>query len=566
MFKNHKSFYWVLLTGVFILGILVRTVRLDSVPIELFGDEVDAGYQAYSLLKTGHDYKGNFLPLYIQSFSEWRAPILMYSMVPFVGIFGLNEWGVRMTAAFWGVLSLLGFYLLLRELKVAPQVNLISILLLTVLPWHIQYSRAGYELTLLSSEVIFGALFLIRALKTKKILPAILSATIFGMTFYTYSTANIFTPLLVIGLVIIFLQNKWSGSVNRRVLCSLFGVIFILVSPLVVSVLFGHAADRFQKFSVFNDQTIVDQINRYRSVDGENKYLGIFFQNKPVYFVKRIVSNYLNAFSPDFLFGHGDVTFRQSLHEVGGFFWTEAFLILTGLIVTIRKKRPEDSEKVMFLWILIAPIPASLTIDGASHASRLFYMIFPLIYFGAVGAVYLIESARKIGKVLVIILSLTLMLEFLNFQHYYWVHYQAQSWRWWQDGYKEAIHSIRALTLDGKYQKVVIENTYEPSYIRYLFWTKTDPRLMFGVSDEMKPGEVDGLSGFCLPEQIECFVDFQGTPPQSVVKKGTLYMISQDRNVPGDWDWEKSGPKNVNVIKTIRNPYGYPIFYLITAR
>ena len=75
-----------------LLSFFLRSYRLDYV--ELFGDELDAGYQAYSIMTTGRDYYGNFMPTYMHSFSEWRAPGLMYSMVLFIKIFGLNEWGV----------------------------------------------------------------------------------------------------------------------------------------------------------------------------------------------------------------------------------------------------------------------------------------------------------------------------------------------------------------------------------------------------------------------------------------------------------------------------------------
>lgn len=569
VFKSNKALFILLLIGIFILGGFLRTIKLDTVPIELFGDEVDAGYQAYSLLTTGRDYKGNFLPIYIQSFSEWRAPGFMYSMVPFIYLFGLNEWGVRLTAAFWGMVSLVGFYLLLKEVGTKTGTVLLALFLLAISPWHIQYSRAGFEPTLLSSLVIFGALFLLRALRNGKLREAILAAIVFGLSFYAYNTANVFVPLFVIGLIYLY-----PGSSKRKSnVLRFFLLVLVMVIPLLFSVLQGHAADRYRRFSVFYDDSIVDKINRYRSVSGENKFLGLVFHNKPFLWTKKIVSNYLNSFSPDFLFGHGDVTFRHSLHEVGGFFWTEAILIVLGLLTIARKKELQFNDKAMIFWLLLSPAPASLTIDGSNHASRLFYMIFPLVYFASVGGLSLIEKLQSARsrlessgyKIILVLVSLAIAIEFLNYQHYYWAHYPIESWRWWHYGYKEAIASINSLASSANYRKIIIENTYEPAYIRYLFWTKVDPRVIFNVSDTLRPGAVDGLSGFCLPGDKVCFVDFGSKAPQDIIQANTLYLISQERNVPGDWDWEKTPPKSVRVIKTIRNPYGTPIFYLITA-
>ena len=98
-----KKNFWLIL--ILILAIFLRFFRLDY--LELFGDEIDAGYQSYSLMETGRDYKGHFMPLYAQSFSEWRAPMMMYFMTPFIKVLGLNEWGIRSYSAFFGVVSIL---------------------------------------------------------------------------------------------------------------------------------------------------------------------------------------------------------------------------------------------------------------------------------------------------------------------------------------------------------------------------------------------------------------------------------------------------------------------------
>src|SRR3972149_12034802 len=96
---------WVLLSLVIFLGSFLRFGFLDKVPPELFGDEVDVGYQAASLLHTGRDLYGQVMPTYIHSLSEWRAPLLMYATVPTVAALGLNEWGVRAPQALFGALA-----------------------------------------------------------------------------------------------------------------------------------------------------------------------------------------------------------------------------------------------------------------------------------------------------------------------------------------------------------------------------------------------------------------------------------------------------------------------------
>jgi len=217
---------WIIFL-IFILALFLRIYRLDY--LELFGDELDAGYQSYSLLTTGRDYRGNLLPTYIHSFSEWRAPGLMYVMMPFISIFGLDEWGVRVGPVVFGVLSILGFYLLLLKINVSKNICLISAFLLAVTPWHIQYSRSGFEITLLSCLLIFGLYFLI-------IKRFFISAILLGFSLYTYSIANILMPLLIV-LTLYFYKINFKNFF-RFVLIGLF---FSL--PIVYRLFFGHVGD-----------------------------------------------------------------------------------------------------------------------------------------------------------------------------------------------------------------------------------------------------------------------------------------------------------------------------------
>ena len=66
--KREKLFLIVILFIAFFL----RLWKIGEVPVSLFGDELDVGYHAYSILKTGKDYSGNFMPLHFQSLAECK--------------------------------------------------------------------------------------------------------------------------------------------------------------------------------------------------------------------------------------------------------------------------------------------------------------------------------------------------------------------------------------------------------------------------------------------------------------------------------------------------------------
>lgn len=544
MVKWLISNKWLIL--IVLIATFLRVYRLDY--LELFGDEIDAGYQSYSLLMTGGDYKGHLIPAYAQSFSEWRAPGLMYAMVPFIKVFGLNEWGVRLTSAFFGITLILAWNWLLETLLVDKRLRLLSCLLLAIVPWQVQYSRSGFELTMMSTFLILGTVFWIKSLKLNKLIFIVYAALCFVIALYTYNTANLYVPLLVLISSIVF---GWQIKKMLRLFC--FG--FILSLPLIINIIWGSAASRFKLFSVWNNKEVAAEVNTLRNESG-NSFFSKGIYNKYVVSAKKIIFNYSNALGSNFLFNEGDVTFRQSLHKVGNLFWVMLPLIVFGLYKSFSVKKIDSANKYMFWFTLISPIPASLTIDGYNHASRLFLLSLPLTYWAAKGW----SSLNKRASILVFLI---LIFEFSNYQLFYWKNYRQESWKWWHTGYKELMTDIKLEKVN--YEKVIIDNVYEPSLIRYLFWNKINPKYVPNIVDKMEQ-RVDSFNAFKLPSENIYFADFNGPIKPSLLQKGTLYAFSQDINVVGDRDLNIEPPEGIKILKTIRNYNGIPIFYLVSKK
>jgi len=157
IFKKNQSLIFLLL--VVLLGVFLRFYRLDQAPISLSGDEVDIGYNSYSLLKTGRDVTGHPWPVSLQTLIDVKPFLLAYVLVPFVKFFGLSEWSVRLPNAILGSLGILVLCLLVKELfanSVHPKgvhsatlrvsLPLIAALLLAISPWHFHFSRGVFEI------------------------------------------------------------------------------------------------------------------------------------------------------------------------------------------------------------------------------------------------------------------------------------------------------------------------------------------------------------------------------------------------------------------------------------
>ena len=69
----------------------------------------------------------------------------MYLTIPSVWIFGLSEFAARLPSAVFGVLTCIAIFFLAKKLTGSNAISYASFFLLSITPWHLQFSRAGFE-------------------------------------------------------------------------------------------------------------------------------------------------------------------------------------------------------------------------------------------------------------------------------------------------------------------------------------------------------------------------------------------------------------------------------------
>ncbi len=536
------------------LATFLRLFKLGTLPISLFGDEIDVGYHAWSLVTTGRDYMGNLLPTYIQSLAEWRAPLLMYVTAPFIKLLGPTPLAVRLPVALLGVLNIYLVYLLARKLFKSKQVGLLSALVLALTPWHIHYSRAAFESTLLLTLLLSGTLFFV----LKRYSLSILS---FILTLYTYSTANLFTPLLALSLFLIF-QTK---GTFKLLLKKSYLLIFLL--PIGYHLTLGQAAGRFKLVSVFQDQEIIYDIVNQRTAlwVNQNSWQEKLFHNKAISFAGKIGSNYLSAFSPQFLFISGDPNFRHSISRFGELLWvTTPFLILG--FVQLLKNINKKENKLILAWLLLAPISSALTSDGAMHATRLILMLPPLVIITALGlkSIFAILSKKRAKFLLLIFLTL-LAINSTAYWYRYSAHYKLESARHWHFGYQEIGQKLSPLVDSAN--RIFINNTYEPSLLKVAFFIQYPP-VKFQkdfTTDISEENIVKGFDGFKFGDKFYFGKARNLDDLYKLLNPGDIYLVAQGQEVPGNWDWSKEPPTELKTLEHVKDVFGNPLLYLITS-
>lgn len=558
---------------VLVIALFLRIWQIDKVPVSLFGDELDLGYQAYSILHTGKDYYGNAWPVHFHSLAEWRTPLYLYSAVPTVAIFGISSLGVRLPAVIFGVLGVWAMYLLVKELMKREDLALVSAIVLTFSPWHIQYSRAGFEVTELLFFLLMGLYLFFKGLKNGKWLW--LSVVCFCLGPWIYSTAKLFIPILMVFLFLIY--RRQILSLPRKYL--VYGIIagLIVGFPIAYSSVFGGGAQRFNYISVFSDPTIESEIGAARQLDarargekgtGLNPTFGDrLIHNKFTLVTGIVLRNYFQAFSSNFYFNQGDLNLRQSVKGMGEFYRVDAIAMIVGLVLFFTRVKERRLLLLIVFWIIVGVFPAALTRDGGNHATRLILILPPLVFLISYGLVEGFRLVRGNYRKLVLFVYLGIwLLSFGFYLHNYYVHYPWDSERWWHAGFGEAIKTIKLI--DKDYDKVVISTANEPPWIFFAGWYEYDPaswQKNFPIGNDVE------LKGFGKVSHIDKF--YFGSPQiggvydfGQVIDKKTLYLAdAKEVNVNLIMEPDRT-PKDLVLVKAIPYPSGEPAFYIFTGK
>src|SRR5882672_5344130 len=88
--SSLKSKTVLSLLFILLLAAVLRLWQLGSVPPSPDWDEAALGYNAYSIMQTGKDEYGKFMPIVLQSFDDYKPALYMYFIMPFIPIFDVS--------------------------------------------------------------------------------------------------------------------------------------------------------------------------------------------------------------------------------------------------------------------------------------------------------------------------------------------------------------------------------------------------------------------------------------------------------------------------------------------
>lgn len=404
--RKHKTL--ILLLLILVIGGFFRFWRLKSVPPGLYPDVAINGMDALTTLRTGQ-----FKVFYPEN--NGREGLFIWLIALSFKTFGVSVWSLKLVSAVVGFLTILGLFLLAKELF-DEKIALLSSFFLAVSFWHTNFSRIGFRAILVPFLMCFGFYCLLRAKKNSgqspyALLFFVLAGICLGLGFYTYIAFRM--VVLLLGLVV--LMAMWDYWQKNK--------------PLTWSVKKIYIKDGWWRWDVFFITLIVVALpiafHFYQVPQdfiGRASNVSVFSSPQPL---KDLCWSTIKALGM-FNF-YGDTNWRHNYAGAPMLAWTVGILFLMGIATTLWSlRRVNDNRwKNIFIlaWFAIMLLPAVLTNEGIPHALRTIGVI-PVVYlFAALGFVWLAQKLfqRINPKIAVFLLAVILIHPAVdNFNKYFY--------------------------------------------------------------------------------------------------------------------------------------------------
>ena len=511
----------IILILVTILSFVIRFIGIDKFPAGFNADEAAIGYNAYSIIQTGKDEYGQFLPLSFKSFGDYKPGLYFYFVIPFVATLGLNEMAVRLPSILLGSALVFLIYFLSLQIFKDKRIAYISSIFMAINPWAIHFSRGAWESNAATFFITLAVYLFIKGLKNN--LTMFFSLLSFLVSIYLYQSPRLVVPVMVLGFTMIFWKEIWSLlKTHWKKNLVLITILFVLAIPVVLQFLSGSGSERFQGLSFLSDEGPSLRVNELRGEhDSPNGVDSKLLHNKAIAYSTNFLGHYLDHFTGDFLFINGDPLIRNKTPETGQFFIIQSLILITGLLFLIKFN--SKLKYILVVWILVAPLASSLTYQTPS-ALRALSMVSPIILIMAFGLVKMLEILKKkpIQILVSVILISIISFEFVHYIENYYIHSPKRYPLAWEYGFKEMIEKLN--TYEKDYNNIVITDRYDQPYILTLFYKQYDPakyqpQAVLSERDKFNFGTVKSFDKY----------RFEKTDYLDIKKhKDTLYVVTPE--------------------------------------
>jgi hypothetical protein len=433
---------------------ILRLIMPPAHPDAFQPDEVVNGYDAFCLAHIGADHHGNRWPLLFESFGDWVSPLLTYVTAPFVALGGLSAFTIRLPGVLANVLAVAAIAVLAFEFTTSRAAALVAAALLATSPWDIALAQWSAAPTLLPLLATLALLFALRTIRTRDPRDALALGLVAALLVYDYPTQKLFAPLLVV--VACAAMRGWR---ERGIAVASFAAS----APMFV-------------FSLSDPK-----------YNARFAYVGLDPHTPD--FARNVFGRYVEYLDPAFLFGHGDMSFAPFLEPL----YAAGIVLAIAALATGRGSPALGRRAAAFAFaiLLLAPLPASLTVDHL-HPNRSLQLLPLAVLLMASGAAALgaLISSRLVRGFLTLAMASLLVVATVQFgAKYYGGRHVQTGFAEEQAGLGDAIVALVARYPNAPL--VVDTSAFNQPYIYYLFAAHYDcSKLPFA---QMRASQAPGV-------------------------------------------------------------------------
>ncbi|MCB9478687.1 MAG: glycosyltransferase family 39 protein [Deltaproteobacteria bacterium] len=379
-----------ILQAILIVGLVLSTWRLSTVPAGLHSDEVINAYEAHSIAETARDSHGNFLPLFVQAAEDYREGFYVYLLSAFDRVRPLDAIWLKNASVLIFLMSALALYFLTRELTDNDTAALAACAIFVTTPWVFVLSRQLIRPLTVMPFLLAGLALSLRFVRTQAKRDAVLAGVALGLSIHTYLTARLFAPAILGGVVILLVARRkelpgaWRAYALRAV-----PVFALLALPVAIELIVHREAvlTRMSMVSIFRDDVVRSFIADHGGEPGLWTNIRIF------------ATRYLANISPRYFFVVGDPNYRHSPPGFGQMHDAVGVMALIGLASLAWKRRWRELA-IFGIWLVIFPIPAaaseSSTGDGPLLGGHAYRTLLGAPWFAILAGLGLAELAAPV--------------------------------------------------------------------------------------------------------------------------------------------------------------------------
>lgn len=413
--------------------------KLSTIPSGIYVDEAVAAYDSYSILQTGADHYGKFLPISFRFFGAYTPGFFVYLNTIPIKIFGFNNFSIRFISVVSTLVQLVFLYLITKFFakNKTNYSNLISLFFISITPWVVFNARLGYEVTLAQTFLTIAVYFLLVSINKPNFL--LLSSLFFTLSVHTAHTQKVLAPLIII--FSFFILKIWRYP--KKII--FFSLLILIITQIPNFYLMTTKSFWVKNSSIGNNySTFIDNLN-YQ-----------FFQ----------------TISPKTWFNQSpDIDFQHQIPEISLFYSWMFLPFIIGFLKIFFAKEKSIESKFIIGFFIISLIPGILS-GRFMSTQRLIPLIIPFsvfIFLGIEKIIQFIKNKHLNGLLIVGFAGISLL--FL-FRSYFILlpNLNASAWNYGAD-------QVAQFILENPDKHFIIDNTrHSREYILYLYYLKYDPR------------------------------------------------------------------------------------------